>query len=148
MVRLFIGLVVVVGLVIGIWLILKRVQRSRFSAAAAPGGAIEVVATTPLGPNRALHLVRVGGQRFLVGVTEHAVSPLTRVEDDDDVHDLMAQAGGLSGIDISSLGFDDARERAGATATRPGSVGPGWSDSASSGSFIDRLRSATARRPR
>jgi hypothetical protein len=117
------------------------VQRSRLPGAAGDG-TIEVIATTPLGPNRALHLVRVGGQRFLVGVTEQSVSPLTRVDDDDDLD--MGAIVGDGGFD--SFGVEDARLRAGATATQPGSPRPSWADPPAPRSFVDRLRAATARR--
>lgn len=145
-VRLFIGLGVVVGLVIGVWLLLRRLQRSRQPGGHGGQGEIDVISTTSLGPNRALHLVRVGGQRFLVGVTEQSVSPLTRVDDDVDPDAFLSQAADIGGIELSSLSFDDARDRASATATRPGSVGPSWS--ASGESLLDRLRARTARRSR
>lgn len=145
MVRLLVGLVIVVALVVGLWMLLKRLQRGRYPGVAG-GGAIEVLATTPLGPNRALHLVRVGGQRFLVGVTEQSVSPLTPVADEDDLEDLVAD-GGIGAFDAARATLDP-RERAAITTQRPGSAWPGWAVEEGPQTLVDRLRSLTARRGR
>ena len=40
------------------------------------GGDLNVVATTQLGPNRAVHLIRVGPELVLVGSAEHGVVPI------------------------------------------------------------------------
>ncbi|MFN8109667.1 MAG: flagellar biosynthetic protein FliO [Thermoleophilia bacterium] len=61
MTRLFIGLVVVVGIIVVVWLLLRKLQRSTmpgFGADAAD--LVNVVSSTTLGPGRFLHLVRVG----------------------------------------------------------------------------------------
>ena len=74
MLRLLLGLAVVVALIFGVWHVMKRVQRGRYPAAAeASGDLIGVLATTPLGPNRALHIVRVADEVVLVGATDHSV---------------------------------------------------------------------------
>lgn len=146
MVRLFIGLLIVVALVVGLWLLLKRLQRGRYPNVAG-GGAIEVLATTPLGPNRALHLVRVGGQRFLVGVTEHSVSPLTPVADEEDFDTLLAN-GGIAALDAARTTSLDPRERAAITTQSPGSTWPGWAVEEAPQTLVDRLRALTARRGR
>ncbi|HKE81688.1 MAG TPA: flagellar biosynthetic protein FliO, partial [Solirubrobacteraceae bacterium] len=40
------------------------------------GNGLESTAVVPLGPNRALHLVRAGRELVLVGVAEHGVTPI------------------------------------------------------------------------
>ncbi len=37
----------------------------------------------PLGPNRALHLVRAGREIVLLGTAEHTVSPIRRYSEDE-----------------------------------------------------------------
>jgi flagellar biosynthesis protein FliP len=92
MLRLALGLVVVIGLIAAVWWVMKRVQRSRYPGAEGSGAAVEVVATTALGPNRALHLVRVGDQTILVGATDHAITPVARLDEDGDGSELIARA--------------------------------------------------------
>ena len=122
--RLGLGLVVVVGLIALVWYVMKRIQRSRYPALDERGPSlIDVVATTSLGPNRALHLVRVGDEIVLVGATDHSVNVVTRIGAED--------AAGL-GDDTSRRPAIDDRERAVATATY--------------GSMVDRLRAMTTRR--
>ncbi len=134
--RLGLGLVVVLGLIALVWYVMKRIQRSRFPALDERGPSlIDVVATTSLGPNRSLHLVRIGEEIILVGATDHAVNAITRIGADDvaGVPELApARAGfGRSAPGAGGTGSDD-RARAVATAT--------------DGSIVERLRAMTTRR--
>jgi flagellar biosynthetic protein FliO len=134
--RLGIGLVVVIGLIALVWFVLKRFQQGRYPALDERGPSlIDVVTTTPLGPNRSLHLVRVGEELVLIGSTEHSVTSLARL-----------------GVEESSALVDGA-----AAAPAPGSVGGRsaggpWDDRAravatsSEGSLVERLRALTTRR--
>src|SRR3954454_17115612 len=74
LVRTFVGLAVVLGVIYGLYWVLKQVRASRESAASGQG--LESVATIPLGPNRALHLVRAGRELVLLGVAEQTVVPI------------------------------------------------------------------------
>lgn len=134
--RLGLGLVVVVGLIALVWYVMKRVQRARYPALDERGPSlIDVVATTSLGPSRALHLVRVGEEIVLVGATDHSVNALARIgaEDTAGLVDLapLSPAFGRSGSAARAPAIDD-RARAVATAT--------------DGSLVERLRAMTARR--
>ena len=132
LIRLVLGLGVVVGLIGGVWYVLKRIQRSRYPAMddRNPAGLIDVLATTSLGPNRSLHLVKVGEEIVLVGSTDHQVAPITRI------------------------GAEDAAALAGAGAPQPKSFrgDPGAAartraqTAAADASVVDRLRAMTARR--
>lgn len=73
--RLGLGLVLVVALIFGIYWFMKRSGRSRAGGGKLRGG-IDVVATAPLGPNRAVHLLRVGDELVLVGAAEGGVRPI------------------------------------------------------------------------
>ncbi len=72
-IRTIVGLAVVLGVIYGVYWLLKATSRSR---AGRPDDRIGLVATTPLAPNRALHLVRAGDELILVGATEHTITPL------------------------------------------------------------------------
>lgn len=70
---MIVGLVIVIAVIYGVYWLLR--QRSK-SGRAKGDGRIAVVATTPLGPNRAVHLVRVGEELILVGSAEQGVTQL------------------------------------------------------------------------
>jgi flagellar biosynthetic protein FliO len=133
--RLGLGLVVVVGLISLVWYVMKRIQRSRYPALDERGPSlIDVVTTTSLGPNRSLHLVRVGDEIVLVGSTDHSVNIVARIGGDDAalIEDVapLSPAFGRSSTAVRGAAMDD-RERAVATATE--------------GSLVERLRAMTTR---
>ncbi|GAP09694.1 flagellar biosynthetic protein FliO [Bellilinea caldifistulae] len=78
----FAGVVVkligVLLLIVGCGVIVMRWARNprRLSR----GGQMMVVETIRLSPKQALHLVRVGGQQFLVGATDQNISLISQVE--------------------------------------------------------------------
>ena len=74
LVRTIVGLAVVIGVIYGLYWILKQVKKSREDT--ATGSGLRTIATLPLGPNRSLHLVRAGHEIVLVGVGEHGVTPI------------------------------------------------------------------------
>jgi flagellar protein FliO/FliZ len=74
LVRTIVGLAVVIGVIYGLYWILKQVKKSREDTAIGTG--LHTLATLPLGPNRSMHLVRAGSEIVLVGVGEHGVTPI------------------------------------------------------------------------
>ena len=74
LVRTIVGLAVVIGVIYGLYWILKQVKKSREDT--ATGSSLHTLATLPLGPNRSMHLVRAGSEIVLVGVGEHGVTPI------------------------------------------------------------------------
>jgi flagellar protein FliO/FliZ len=136
--RLGIGLVVVVGLILGVWHLMKRAQRGRMPGAGGPAGSlVDVVSTTPIGPTRFLHLVRVGDELILVGATDHSVTPIARIPGGDAVElltaDVPAEAATTAfGLHGARVPGPDPRVRAAGDARQQ--------------SLVDRLRSLTARR--
>lgn len=134
--RLLVGLVIVVGLIAAVWYVMKRVQRSRFPALEERGSSlVEIVTTTPLGPNRSLHLIRVGDDLLLIGSADGGITPITTLD--------REQAAAL--VDLAPPG-----PRFGAPPGGPG--GPGADDRARAvataglGSLVERLRAMTTRR--
>src|SRR3954469_23257877 len=114
-VRTIVGLAVVIGVIYGLYWILKQVKSSREEKATGQG--LAALATLPLGGQRSLQLVRAGRELHLVGVSEHGVSPVrTYTEDEaeaaarldldqDDEPRNGNGGGGLSGV------IDDLRRR-------------------------------------
>lgn len=71
--RTVVGLAIVLAVIYGIYWLLKTTNKSRRTVG---DGQIEVLATTPLASNRALHLVRSGDEVILVGSAESGITPL------------------------------------------------------------------------
>src|SRR3954447_9715162 len=76
-VRTIVALLLVCAVIYGLTWVLKKVKSSK-DATASSGSSLENLATLPLGTNRALHLVRAGGEVVLLGVAKHGVTPIRR----------------------------------------------------------------------
>jgi flagellar protein FliO/FliZ len=74
LVRTIVGLAVVIGVIYGLYWILKQVKAAREDKALGTG--LKTVATLPLGPKGAMHLIRAGDEVVLVGVGEAGVTPI------------------------------------------------------------------------
>jgi flagellar protein FliO/FliZ len=72
--RTFLGLAVVIGVIYGLYWVLRQVKKTREERSTGTG--LHTEAVVPLGPNRALHLVRAGRELVLVGVAEQGVVPI------------------------------------------------------------------------
>jgi flagellar protein FliO/FliZ len=118
LVRTVVGLAIVLAVIYGIAWVLKQVKSSKEER--HRGSGLQSTAVVPLGPNRALHLVRAGRELVLVGVAEHGVTPI-RTYSEEEALEL-----GLIGEDGEDL--DDDPPRAGAVR------------------WLDRLRDRTVRR--
>jgi flagellar protein FliO/FliZ len=81
LVRTIVGLAIVLAVIYGLYWVLKQVKASKETAAS--GSGLESVATIPLGPNRALHLVRAGRELVLLGVAEQTVVPIRAYREDE-----------------------------------------------------------------
>jgi flagellar protein FliO/FliZ len=119
-VRMIVGLLVVIGVIYGVYWLLKTYGKSKKQETG--DGRMEVVATTQLAPNRAVHLVKVGDELVLVGSGEQAITQL-RVYDADesqrltdllisppDLRPLDGDGGGSKGLTIGRL-VDDLRRK-------------------------------------
>jgi flagellar protein FliO/FliZ len=106
-VRTIVGLAVVIGVIYGLYWILKQVKSSREDKAVGQG--LAPLATLPLGAQRSLQLVRAGREIHLLGVSEHGVTPVRTYTEDE------AESVGLLDVDEpepqkSSL-IDELRRR-------------------------------------
>jgi flagellar protein FliO/FliZ len=72
-IRTIVGLAVVLAVIYGVYWLLRSAARAK---AGRSDERIGVVATTPLAPNRSLHLVRAGDELILLGATDHSITPL------------------------------------------------------------------------
>src|SRR4051794_21613957 len=90
-VRTIVGLAVVIGVIYGLYWILKQVKSSREEKATGQG--LAALSTLPLGAQRSLQLVRAGRELHLVGVSEHGVTPVRTYTEDE------AEAAGLLDLD-------------------------------------------------
>ncbi|GMU41591.1 MAG: hypothetical protein AMXMBFR23_24570 [Chloroflexota bacterium] len=116
----WIGLLLRLGLVLGvIWGAVAAmrwyVRRSQGMGGRNGLATLEVIETHALGPNRALHLVRLGDRAVLVGATPERITSLLTVDDPEEVRrlserpeatprrSLAANLSGMSGFAASAL---------------------------------------------
>jgi flagellar protein FliO/FliZ len=137
LIRGLVGFAVVIGVILVIAKLLKSNQARKqglgpMRRRGQGGGLVEVLSSTPLGPNRHLHLVRVGDEVILVGAGEGGITPL-RTFDEDEAIELGAIA---SEDELIDAGFADALAAAGAPAPRSRRPSKG---------LLDRVRDMTSR---
>src|SRR4051795_7246489 len=108
LVRTIVGLAVVIGVIYGLYWILKQVKSSREEK--ATGNGLAALATLPLGAQRSLQLVRAGRELHLVGRSEHGVTPVRTYSEDE------AEAAGLLDLELD----DDAPRNGNGNGARGG----------------------------
>ena len=124
--RTIVGLAIVLAVVFAIYWLLKTFAKGK-SAGGKGDGRMEIVATTPLAANRALHLVRVGDGLILVGSSEGGVTRV-RAYSSEESDLLQAQLDG-----------DDDR-------IWPVAAAPGSGFGSFKSGFVAELRRRTARK--
>jgi flagellar protein FliO/FliZ len=118
--RMIVGLAIVLGVIYGLSWVVKQVKASKEGQ--STGSGLESLSTLPLGPNRAVHLVRVGSELVLLGSAERGVTPIRTYGEDE------AIAAGLIGApDVPQLPAPQLALPAG-------------------GSIVETLRARTVRR--
>jgi flagellar protein FliO/FliZ len=120
-VRTIVGLAVVIGVIYGLYWVLKQVKSSREEKATGQG--LAALATLPLGAQRSLQLVRAGRELHLVGVSEHGVTPVRTYSEEE------AEAAGLLDLEADA-----------GTGDPGGNAGGAWSG------VLNELRKRTVRR--
>jgi flagellar protein FliO/FliZ len=112
------GLAIVLAVLFGIYWLFKTYAKGKQTKS---DGRLEVVATTALAPNRAVHLIRVGDGLVLVGSAEGAVTRLKAYSPEESAA-LEARLDG-----------------------EPGPLRPFGSEEAGPSGFVEQLRRRTAR---
>lgn len=107
-VRTFVGLAIVLAVIYGLYWVLKQLKASREEATRGEG--LATVSSIGLGPNRGLHLVRAGADYILIGVGEHAITPIRTYTEAEAVVAGLVPEPSAEGAD------DDAAAPAGALA--------------------------------
>lgn len=87
-VRMLLMLVLVLAMIYGVILLLKRSQRMQ----RPESSLISLAATQPLSGNRAVHLIQVGQQVFLVGEGEAGVRLLSEITDQESLDEIRLRA--------------------------------------------------------
>ena len=98
--RMVLVLAAVVGAIYLIFYLLKRAGRAKVG----DSRAITVVGSQPLPGNRALYLVKVGSQLFLVGSGGDAVGLISEITDKESVDALLLRAAELGETPRRSFG--------------------------------------------
>jgi flagellar protein FliO/FliZ len=88
----FIRMVVVLAIVVAAIYLVFRFLRRATRPQAAGDDSIKVLASAPLGPGKALHIVSVGSRAYLVGAAESAVSLIAEIEDREYIDALALRA--------------------------------------------------------
>lgn len=122
LVRTIVGLFVVIAVIYGVTWVLRQLKASKEGD--AHGAGLASSASLPLGPGRAVHLVRAGNEWLLLGVTDGGIQPLRTYTEAE------ARAAGLP-IDDGEV--DELRPA-------PAPAGPGPL------AMVERLRDLTVRR--
>lgn len=109
-VRMLVGLVIVIGVIYGVYWLLKTWNKSKRGDKG--DGRLDIVATTTLAPNRSVHLIRVGEELVLVGSSEQSVTPI-RVYAADEARRLQAELDAPAELRAVSSGDAAAARRSG-----------------------------------
>jgi len=79
LVKMTSSLLIVLGLILFVAFVAKRILRSGFSRwRTAP--LIQVLSTAYLGPKREISIIEVGSEYLVVGITPNQISLITRLE--------------------------------------------------------------------
>ena len=92
-IRMILILAAVIGVIYGIFHLLKRSGNPKFQETRL----IRVLSSKTLTGTRALHLVEVGNQVFLVGTSENAVNLVSEIVDKETVDGLKLQSANVDG---------------------------------------------------
>jgi len=87
-IRMIFVLALVLGAIYGVFRLMRRLARPRGSEESA----VKLLASTNIGPGRALHVVSLGSKAYLIGATDASVSLIAEVEDKEFADALALKA--------------------------------------------------------
>jgi flagellar biosynthetic protein FliO len=89
-------LVIKLGAVLALaYVSMAALKRYTAGSVSQRGTLLEVLDSTALGPNRSVYVVRAGGKRLVLGVTQQQITPLGEL--DDEATTVGAVAGAVDG---------------------------------------------------
>jgi flagellar protein FliO/FliZ len=144
LVRTFVGLAVVIGVIYGIYWILKQVKASREERSS--GFGLASLATLPLGPNRSLHMVRAGSDVVVLGVTDNGVTPIRTYAEDEACRVGLIEE--RESETVRPMTLEEAEEAAQNGANGSEAAAPAPDRPATVGDFMNRLFDEMRRRTR
>lgn len=145
--RTIVGLAIVIGVIFGLHWVLKQVKASREDKVSGDG--LSSLATLPLGPNRAVHVVRAGNEVLVLGATEHGIAQLRTYTDAEAMEAglLAPTAAGVGSGDLRSTDLTpDVIEASPARPARRLLPAVSATTSANGTNVLDTLRAWTVRR--
>ena len=92
----FISLLAVFAFVVVMAYLASRLLSGRFARVTATDGG-RILTHLPLGPNRSVCVVELAERVFMLGVTEHSITLLKEITDEDEIERLHRRGLGSSG---------------------------------------------------
>jgi flagellar protein FliO/FliZ len=86
--RMIVVLALVLAAIYGVYRLMKRLAKPQV----VDSSAVKILASTSLGPGRALHVIALGSKTYLVGATDASVNLVTEVEDKEFIDALALEA--------------------------------------------------------
>jgi flagellar protein FliO/FliZ len=81
-------LALVLAAIYGVYRLMKKASRPK----TADSSAVRLLASTSLGPGKALHVVSLGTKAFLIGATDNSVNLVSEIDDKEFVDALVLEA--------------------------------------------------------
>jgi flagellar protein FliO/FliZ len=115
-------LAVVAAAIYGLVYFFKKISRGNMAA----DPFLKVLASTPLGTNRSIHVVSVGSQAWLVGSAESGVNLISEIQDKDVLNVLLLEDSRRSAAEPAGRlpDFKSLLQRLGVQAGSDAPVGP------------------------
>jgi flagellar protein FliO/FliZ len=100
--RMIVVLALVLAAIYGIYRFMKKLSRPKVSG----DSSVKILASTSLGPGKALHVIALGSKAYLIGATDAAISLVAEVEDKDFIDTLALEAAMSPMSSKSGAGLD------------------------------------------
>lgn len=88
----FLRMVVVLALVLGVIYVVYRLLKRAAGPKTAESSAVKLLASSSLGPGKALHVVALGSKGYLVGSTDSSVNLIAEIDDKEYLDALVLEA--------------------------------------------------------
>ncbi len=103
--RMVVVLALVLAAIYGVYRLMKRLSRPK----ATDDKTVRVLASTSLGPGKALHVIGLGSKAYLIGATDASISLVAEVDDKDFIDALALEAAMAPQSTLPDAGRDFSR---------------------------------------